>query len=127
MSVSVIVFLFSTLFHVARCHSDGAPDSQCLSMMPRHGVPSQTFNSPYHVKVDKTIYNDTKINVSIESLSEYIRGFLIQARQVDYNTAVGMFSESSQPENTKFVNCGNSKVLIILANWLQALMTNLNG
>ncbi|XP_046854359.1 putative defense protein Hdd11 isoform X2 [Xenia sp. Carnegie-2017] len=109
MSVSVIIFLFLTLFHVARCHSDGAPDSQCVSMMPRHDVPSQTVNSPYHVKVDKTFYNDTKINVSIESLSEYIKGFLLQARQVGENTAIGMFSESSLPENTKFVNCGNSK------------------
>ncbi|XP_046853600.1 putative defense protein 3 [Xenia sp. Carnegie-2017] len=109
MAASLIVLLYLTLFHAARCFPSGAPSSQCESMMPNHGLQSQAAaNSPYQVRVHKTYYtNDSKINVSIESSSDYIKGFLIQARQVGQTTAIGMFS--ALPGNTTFLSCDNSK------------------
>ena len=109
MFVSVVVLFCVPLFHVARCRPSGAPSSQCVSMMPNHGVLPQTVASPYQVKVNKTYYMYGKnVHVSIESSTEYIKGFLIQARSVGQNTAIGTFS--SLPQNTKFVSCGNSEV-----------------
>ncbi|XP_046852453.1 putative defense protein isoform X2 [Xenia sp. Carnegie-2017] len=108
MAVFVIVLICLTVFHGVKCRPNGAPSSQCVSMMPNHGAVSQTVASPYQVKVDKAYYMyGKKVNVSIESSNVSIKGFLIQARPVGQNSAIGMFSRL--PGNTKFVSCGNNK------------------
>ena len=111
MAVFVIVLICLTIFHGVKCRPNGAPSSQCVSMMPNHGVAlSQTVASPYQVKVDKAYYMyGKKVHVSIESSSLDIKGFLIQARPVGQNSAIGMFSRL--PGSTKFVSCGNNKVI----------------
>ncbi|XP_046852451.1 putative defense protein 3 isoform X3 [Xenia sp. Carnegie-2017] len=108
MAVFVIVLICLTVFHGVKCRPDGAPSSQCVSMMPNHRAVSQTVASPYQVKVDKAYYMyGKKVHVSIESSNVSIKGFLIQARPVGQNSAIGMFSRL--PGNTKFVSCGNNK------------------
>ena len=110
MAVFVIVLICLTVFHGAKCYPSGAPSSRCVSMMPNHSALSQTVASPYQVKVDKAYYMyGKKVHVSIQSSNVSIKGFLIQARPVGQNSAIGMFSRL--PGNTKFVSCGNNKVI----------------
>jgi hypothetical protein len=68
------------------------------------------------------------VKVSIESSSDdMIKGYLIQARQVGANTAIGTFA--TLPTNGRYVNCGNSKVrpvyelyhAIIVGAWVKNL------
>ena len=96
------------IFHHSLCHPDGAPASTCENMTPSHGSPPQTSASPYKIKITKEYYMPGEnVRVSIESSSDDIRGYFIQARQVGTNAAIGTFA--TLPANGKYVNCGNSK------------------
>jgi hypothetical protein len=111
MQMRNIVFVISTsiLFHKSQCHSNGAPASQCESMTPSHGAVAQAGASPYEVKVNWPYYMPGEnVRVSIESSSDNIKGYLIQARQVGGNSATGLFSAA--PVNGKHLNCSNIKV-----------------
>jgi hypothetical protein len=78
-------------------------------MAPSHGAVAQAGASPYEVKVKRPYYMPGEnVTVSIESSGDNIKGYLIQARQVGGNLAIGMFAED--PVNGKHLNCGNSKV-----------------
>ncbi|XP_028401648.1 uncharacterized protein LOC114524692 [Dendronephthya gigantea] len=107
----VFAILISTIFHKSLGYPSGAPSSKCGDMTPQHdGVSSQPAGtSPYSVKVEKPYYMPGEnVRVSIESSSnDTIKGYLIQARQVGGNTAVGSFS--SAPAGGKRLNCGNSE------------------
>ena len=97
------------IFHKSLCHRNGAPASVCESMSPSHGSLPQTGPSPYKIKITKAFYMPGEnVRVSIESSSDNIKGYLIQARQVGRNAAIGTFA--TLPANGKYVNCGNSKV-----------------
>jgi hypothetical protein len=106
----IFVIAILILFHKSQCHPSGAPSSQCESMTPNHGSVAQTAASPYEIKVNRTYYMPGEnVRVSIESLGDNIKGYLIQARQVGgTGSAIGMFAAA--PVNGKHVNCGNSKV-----------------
>ena len=96
------------IFHKSLCHPDGAPASNCENMAPSHGMLPQTGPSPYKIKIAKEYYMPGEnVRVSIESSSDDIKGYLIQARQVGTNAAIGTFA--TLPANGKYVNCGNSK------------------
>ena len=51
------------------------------------------------------------VKISIESWSDDIKGYLIQARLVGTNSATGMFA--MLPANGKYVSCGNQKVSLL--------------
>ena len=86
-----------------------SPSSQCESMTPNHGTVAQAGASPYEIKVNRSYYMPGEnVRVSIESSSDNIKGYLIQARQVRGNSAIGMFAAG--PVNGNYLNCGNSKV-----------------
>ena len=78
-------------------------------MKPEHGPIPQTGASPYDIRVTKSYYvPGENVKVSIKSSSNDIKGYLIQARKVGENQAIGTFA--ALPTNGKYVNCGNSKV-----------------
>ena len=80
-------------------------------MTPNHGVSAQSGTSPYLVKTEKPYYMPGEnVKVSIESSSDDIKGYLIQARLVGTNSATGMFA--TLPANGKYVSCGNQKVIL---------------
>ena len=104
-----IVLNTVTMFQTVQCRSSGAPSTQCDSMTPSHGVSAQSGTSPYSVKTEKPYYMPGEnVKISIESSSDDIKGYLIQARLVGRNSATGMFA--MLPANAKYVSCGNQKV-----------------
>ena len=107
----VFVIIISALFHKSQCYPSGAPTSQCESMAPNHGTVAQAGASPYEIKVNRSYYMPGEnVRVSIESSGDNIKGYLIQARQVGGNSAIGMFAAT--PVNGKHLKCDNSKVKI---------------
>ena len=109
----VFVIITSALFNKCLCYPSGAPTSQCTSMTPTHGAAAQAGASPYEIKVNRPYYMPGEnVRVSIESSSDNIKGYLIQARQVGGNSATGMFAAA--PVNGKHLSCGNSKVKVKL-------------
>ena len=107
---AVLAILTSFLLHKGLCYPDGAPVEKCVDMTPSHGVAAQTGASPYEIKVAKPYYMPGEnVTVSIESSTDNIKGFLIQARQVGANSATGMFG--TLPVNVTHLACGNDKVL----------------
>ncbi|CAB4003849.1 Hypothetical predicted protein [Paramuricea clavata] len=114
----VFAIIASALFHKSQCYPSGAPTSQCESMTPSHGAVAQAGASPYKVKVNRPYYMPGEnIRVSIESSDDNIKGYLIQARQIGGNSALGMFAAT--PVNVKHLNCGNNKVKIKLYSQLK--------
>ncbi len=112
----VFIIITTTIFHRSLCYSFGAPSEVCEDMTPNHGYPGQTGPSPYKIRVEKLYYMPGEnVKVFIESLSDNIAGYLIQARQVgaQFNTAAGTFE--TPPVNGQYLNCGNSKVKIFLS------------
>ena len=107
--IAFVIISFA-LFEGGQCYRGGAPPSECEYMYPNHGSSEQTGESPYEIKVKKSYYvPGENVAVSIESSpSDDIRGYLIQARQVGGNTAIGTFV--ALPTDGAYVNCGNSKV-----------------
>ena len=109
---AAFVIITSTIFHRGLCYSKGAPSSKCESMSPSHGPLAQTGKSPYKIKVMKSYYMPGEnVRVSIESSSDDIKGYLIQARQVGTNAAIGTFA--TPPAKGKYLNCGNSEVKLL--------------
>jgi hypothetical protein len=105
----IVVFISTTMFHECRCYPSGAPIGQCENMTPQHSASPQGGASPYEIKVAQSYYvAGQNVTVSIESSTDNIKGYLIQARKVGENTAIGMFAAA--PTNGIFVNCGNEKV-----------------
>ena len=81
-------------------------------MTPNHGVSAQSGTSPYSVKTEKPYYMPGEnVKISIESSSDDIKGYLIQARLVGRNSPTGMFA--MLPANGKYLSCGNQKVSIL--------------
>ena len=112
VAVTAVFIVFNTVFQTAQCYSRGAPSTQCALMTPGHGVPAQNGTSPYSVKTAKPYYvPGENVAISIESSSDDIKGYLIQARLVGANSATGMFA--TLPANGIYVSCGNDKVEIV--------------
>ena len=108
IAIVFVIFFSVTVFDECQGHSDGAPVEQCEQMTPNHGSSPQTGASPYEIKVTKTYYvPGENVGVSIESSSDNIKGYLIQARSVGENSAIGTFAVI--PANGEYVNCSNSK------------------
>ncbi len=80
------------------------PEHRPSNVTPNHGPLAQTGASPYEIKVKKPYYMPME-NVSIESSSDNIKGYLIQARQLLSDWNVWNASHRGQ-----YLNCGNSKV-----------------
>ena len=103
-----VTFISVTIFNECLGYPRGAPSGQCEQMTPSHGSPPQTGASPYEIKVTKTYYvPGENVSVSIESSSDNIKGYLIQARKVGENSTIGTFA--ALPANGQYVNCGNSQ------------------
>ena len=114
VAVTAVFILFNAVFQTTQCYPGGAPSTQCIFMAPDHGVSAQNGTSPYTVKTAKPYYMPGEnVKVSIESSSDDIKGYLIQARLVGANSTTGMFA--TLPANGTYVFCGNQKVGILSA------------
>ena len=108
IAIVFVIFFSVTVFDECKGFPGGAPTGQCEQMTPNHGPLPQTGASPYEIKVTKKYYvPGENVRVSIESSSDNIKGYLIQARRVGENSAIGTFA--AVPANGTYVNCSNSK------------------
>ena len=122
MRVTFVIISFA-IFQSGLCFQSGAPETRCENMMPEHaGSLPQARASPYEVRIKKSYYMPGEsVKVSIESASDdMIKGYLIQAREVGANTAIGTFA--TLPTNGRYVNCGNSKVRPMFMNFIMQLL-----
>ncbi|XP_038076351.1 sushi, von Willebrand factor type A, EGF and pentraxin domain-containing protein 1-like isoform X2 [Patiria miniata] len=96
---------------------NGAPTTACVSMLPNHGVPSQAANtSPFTVTADTTDFTTEQvITVTVSSGgSVTFKGVLLQARVVDTDTPVGVFSNI--PDGYQPLNCSSADDAVTHAN-----------
>ena len=82
--ISAVFMVFCIIFKTGECYPKGAPMSQCIPMTPNHGVSAQSGSSPYTIKTANPYYvPGENVRVSIESSSDKIKGYLIQAQAWD--------------------------------------------
>ncbi|XP_070505549.1 putative defense protein Hdd11-like [Chironomus tepperi] len=92
------------------CYSDGAPDSECSSMTPRHHVDPQKSAFPYNINLSKKkIRAGDTIEITIQGKTpdDTIKGLLVEARVGE--TAIGTFDVSQSAQYVQLRDCGNSK------------------
>ncbi|XP_076034442.1 putative ferric-chelate reductase 1 homolog [Oratosquilla oratoria] len=84
--------------------SIGAPDTACDSMVPGHGSPPQSSDTPFFITADKTeVSSGDKVQVIMSSPNgDPFKGFLIQARDTNTDKILGTFSSKEY----KFLTCG---------------------
>ncbi|CAF2552066.1 unnamed protein product [Rotaria sp. Silwood2] len=88
-------------------YSSGAPSSACKSMMPQHGVSSQSCSSSYIIESDKVQYlkSDTvHITVRGSTNSDTFRGILLIAKTKTNQNIIGTWSALGSDIRT--LNCG---------------------
>ncbi|XP_059479136.1 putative defense protein 3 isoform X2 [Neocloeon triangulifer] len=95
------VALCSLLVLGVRALPGGAPITACNSMAPVHGGSAQTGPAPYNVSA--TAIDAQTVQVSIVAdAGVTFRGFFIQGRSVDTDTAVGSFAAAA---DAKSIDC----------------------
>lgn len=91
-----LIIAFNILFiDLINCYPDGAPTSQCTTLLPAHGVSSESPN--YIIRLDRsTITAGESVNVLIETNGEFtFKGFILQARtSPEIYATVGNFIEN---------------------------------
>ncbi|XP_059475159.1 putative defense protein 3 [Neocloeon triangulifer] len=93
------VVLCALLVAGARASPTGAPAIACDAMTPSHnGTAPQTGPAPYTLTA--TAIDAQTVQVSIEAdAGVTFRGFFIQGRSVDTDTAVGTFAPSADAQS----------------------------
>ncbi|KAM9488282.1 putative ferric-chelate reductase 1 [Clarias gariepinus] len=88
-----LILLLLGCVWVCECYPNGQVSSSCDNLTPSHGSSAQTSAPPYTVTADTSSYKqgDT-ITVTLSATSWGFRGFILEARQVGGNTAIGSFS-----------------------------------
>ena len=87
--VAIFCFLLCNLPHTSS-YSDGAPDSQCFYMTPKHGFQQQVSPAPYEIVLDEfNIGPGERIVVKIISRSGFFKGFIIRAENAVVNDGQG--------------------------------------
>lgn len=89
-----IILVFIVLFRSSWSSPNGAPESQCQTMTPGHGVAPQETPSPFVVLPEATIVGQGQMlqMMLLPSVSTHtdFKGFMIQAR-TDLDKIVGQF------------------------------------
>ncbi|CAL8133649.1 unnamed protein product [Orchesella dallaii] len=107
--VFLSVCLLQSVFFASGFHT-GAPDQACSTMIPGHGPPPQTGQSPFRLLIP-TATSDVKsgepvdITISAPTAGPAFKGFLIQVRARGGSEAVGEFQPDSDPSNAQPVAC----------------------
>ncbi|MCJ8729048.1 hypothetical protein PDJAM_G00011730 [Pangasius djambal] len=78
---------------VCESYPSGKVSSSCDNMLPNHGTVAQTSAAPYTVTADSNTYKEgDTITVTLSATSGSFKGFLLEARLVGGNSAIGSFS-----------------------------------
>uniref|UniRef100_A0A4W6EYT5 Uncharacterized protein n=1 Tax=Lates calcarifer TaxID=8187 RepID=A0A4W6EYT5_LATCA len=84
-----IVLLLVCVAPVVRCYSSGQVEESCGTMQPRHsGLSPQTVPAPFTITTDRSSYSPGQGALGSTPFS----GFLLQAREVGGQSAVGSFT-----------------------------------
>lgn len=108
--------IFSTLFILGSfingcdCYGRGAPRSVCQRLVPGHGVDQQYGPSPYRIQVNNMDSRDGSVHITISAPSDYLRGFILQARLYRDPSQIvnGMFI--GDESETQTLDCGSHAV-----------------
>ncbi|XP_058493572.1 putative ferric-chelate reductase 1 isoform X2 [Solea solea] len=93
-----VVFILVCLAPVAHCYSSGNVMDSCEDMKPHHsGLRPQSSPAPFTVTADRSTFSSgEEVTVQLQALgSKPFTGFLLQAREVGRQTAVGSFTLST--------------------------------
>lgn len=73
---------FTCLLQPAESYSEGAPTEVCEDMLPQHGAPAQTKESPYTLTVNrKSVKPGESVTLTLASKDgSKFKGFMVQAR-----------------------------------------------
>ncbi|XP_060778700.1 putative ferric-chelate reductase 1 isoform X2 [Neoarius graeffei] len=89
---------------VCESFRNGQVSSSCSNMIPSHGTVAQTSAAPYTVTADSSSYKEgDTITVTLNATPGSFKGFLLEARLVGGNSAVGSFSVVDS--NSQFLTC----------------------
>ncbi|KAB5587239.1 hypothetical protein PHYPO_G00010920 [Pangasianodon hypophthalmus] len=89
---------------VCESYPGGKVSSSCDNMLPSHGTVAQTSAAPYTVTVDSSTYKEgDTITVTLSATSGSFKGFLLEARLVGGNSAIGSFSVVNS--NSQVLTC----------------------
>ena len=85
-------------------YSQGAPDSACNTLVPGHGVDSQSSLSPYTLTPSVASAEPAqRIKVTLGSSDgSPFKGFIVQARDSNNNEVIGTFFTDEH----KYLTCG---------------------
>ncbi|XP_014665730.1 PREDICTED: defense protein l(2)34Fc-like [Priapulus caudatus] len=86
-------------------YPDGAPDTACDNLQPKHGTNAQTSSPPFSIDVDSTSYAaDQMLAVTVRGGPRF-EGLMLQAQDSN-NDPVGSFT--SVPNGLKTLQCGGT-------------------
>lgn len=91
-SAAICVALACLLAPVAEAYSEGAPVDVCQDMLPQHGAPAQTTDSPYTLTANRKSVKPGEtltLTLAAKDASKF-KGFLVQARDSNDNP-IGSF------------------------------------
>ncbi|XP_043075993.1 putative defense protein 3 [Puntigrus tetrazona] len=100
--VVILQFLASVL-----SYPNGAPESTCVDMMPRHkGIEPKPNPGPYTIQPSSTTFQTDKPVTVVIKGPDY-SGVLLEARSGSDSKAIGTWQ--TPPPNTKFLVCSGNK------------------
>ena len=90
VNLFAFVLLSIAIIKPSECHRNGAPDSVCEDLLPRHETQPQSSKSPF---ILKAIPKNHSIELTLKSSDNSLfRGFAFQARPVNATSvAIGKF------------------------------------
>eukprot|EP00092_Neocalanus_flemingeri_P006462 GFUD01006966.1.p1 GENE.GFUD01006966.1~~GFUD01006966.1.p1 ORF type:complete len:488 (+),score=117.33 GFUD01006966.1:135-1598(+) len=102
-----LVYLLS-FPHSTHGYGSGAPPSQCVSLVPGHGLtPKDNSNTPYVVKLNSLQLKpgaSAEVELTHDGSEKHFKGYLVQARSVSDDSVTGTFEIVS--DDAQYVQCG---------------------
>lgn len=109
--LSVVAVVLGVLISPSRTLPNGAPESVCDTMLPKHGnnIPPLTTASPFRITPGTSVIGSgQQLQVEIESFPTNVvyKGFMIQARnRYPPYQVLGRFEQTDEGA-IKLINCG---------------------
>lgn len=110
MSFKLFVALCALGIPLAQGYSNGAPDSECQSMTPRHHVDPQTTPAPYDFIISKKKIRageTVELTVKGRGRDDTFKGLLVEARVGE--TPIGQFNVDQSRQYLQTISCDGGK------------------
>jgi len=108
-AICLLPLLLVSLLEPTDSYSQGAPESQCRSLAPGHGLtPKDNSNSPFSIKLNSTQVASgvsTEIELTHDGSDARFKGYMIQARKDSDDSVIGAFETVS--DDAQYINCGS--------------------